>query len=82
MKITNKRTQFYLASSLVLIGLIILYKIFDPLQYFFFPKCPIKSLTGLDCPGCGGQRATHLLLNGEFKAAFFQNPLLFRYIFW
>jgi hypothetical protein len=55
----------------------LLYKYFDPLKYTFFPKCPIKHLTGLDCPGCGSQRAIHHLFNGEYVQAFQQNPLLF-----
>lgn len=65
---------------ILLVGLIVLllvYKYFDPLEFSFFPKCPVKHFTGLDCPGCGGQRAIHHLLNGDFKLAFFQNPLLF-----
>lgn len=28
--------------------------------------CPIKSLTGYDCPGCGFQRALLALLKGNF----------------
>lgn len=33
-------------------------------------------MTGLDCPGCGSQRALHHLLHLQFKDAFFSNPLL------
>ena len=31
--------------------------------------CGLKQLTGLDCPGCGGTRATHLILHGQFREA-------------
>ena len=31
--------------------------------------------SGLDCPGCGGLRATHQLLHGDIRAAFALNPL-------
>ncbi|GDY19059.1 membrane protein [Verrucomicrobiota bacterium] len=48
---------------------------FDPAQYSFYPRCTIKLLTGLDCPGCGGLRATHQLLHGQVLAAFRLNPL-------
>jgi hypothetical protein len=57
--------------------LAIIYKLYNPLLYNFYPACPIKHVTGFDCPTCGTQRATHLFLNGEFKAAFLQNPLIF-----
>ena len=42
-----------------------------------YPPCPFKLLTGLDCPGCGGIRMTHDLLNGQFAAAFADNAFLF-----
>jgi hypothetical protein len=31
--------------------------------------CPFKTVTGLDCPLCGGTRATYALLDGDFFAA-------------
>ena len=42
----------------------------------FFPHCLFHSLTGLNCPFCGGTRAAHQLLHGNFAAAFALNPLL------
>lgn len=41
---------------------------FDPARYPF-PRCPINLLTGLYCPGCGSQRATHALLHGHVAQA-------------
>lgn len=49
----------------------------DPAAHGFYPRCPLHSLTGLDCPTCGGLRAAHLLLHGRFRAAFALNPFLF-----
>ena len=43
---------------------------------FAFPTCPFKALTGLYCPGCGGLRMTHDLLNGDFAAAVVDNVFL------
>ncbi|MGE2691879.1 DUF2752 domain-containing protein [Mycolicibacterium pulveris] len=43
---------------------------------FFFPACPFKALTGLDCPGCGGLRMTHDLLHGDLAAAAADNIFL------
>lgn len=41
-----------------------------------YPRCPVKSLTGLDCPGCGSGRAFHALMNGRFVEAWNFNPWL------
>lgn len=43
---------------------------------FVFPVCPFKALTGLNCPGCGGLRMTHDILNGDFSAAVVDNVFL------
>lgn len=56
-----------------LIGLLI-YGNIDPVSSEWFPKCPFLMLTGLECPGCGSQRAIHQLLNGNLNAAFTYNP--------
>lgn len=47
-----------------------------PQGQFFFPRCTFHAATGLWCPGCGGLRALHELLNGEFRAAARSNALL------
>ena len=65
---------------LLLIGcgfILWIYQQYNPLDSILFPKCPIKAGTGLDCPGCGSQRALHYLLKGELKQSFRQNPLLY-----
>jgi hypothetical protein len=63
--------------ALVAIGVIVvLYAIFDPATNALFPKCPFKMLTGLECPGCGSQRAIHRLLNLDFQGAISQNVLV------
>lgn len=49
---------------------------FPPEQHRFYPRCLLHTVTGLQCPGCGGLRAAHHLLHGEFAAAFQLNPLL------
>ncbi|WP_316746488.1 DUF2752 domain-containing protein [Pedobacter gandavensis] len=36
----------------------------------FFIPCPIKYLTGLDCPGCGFQRAILALIHGQWQESF------------
>ena len=49
--------------------------IFEPGQSGYFPICPFRALTGLNCPGCGTTRSLHQLLHGNVIAAFKLNPL-------
>ena len=63
-----------LAGLAMLVALAILY-FFAPAQWSFYPRCTFHSLTGLNCPFCGGLRATHQLLHGNFQAALALNPL-------
>lgn len=42
-----------------------------------WPRCLFHSLTGLECPGCGTQRAVHALFHGDIARAWSYNPLLF-----
>ena len=48
---------------------------FDPVNNYLFPKCPFYATTGLYCPGCGSQRATHAMLHFDFGAVFRYNLL-------
>ena len=68
-----KRMAFII--FLVLLGGILLYNL-NPTQYWFMPKCPFKLITGLNCPGCGIQRAIHALMHGEIKEAIHYNYYL------
>jgi len=74
-KSSGKRFKILIFSIIALI-LVVIYGLIDPSTSHFFPKCPVKSLTHYDCPGCGSQRAIHALLNFEFREAFRQNALL------
>jgi len=48
----------------------------DPNVPGHYPLCPTKALTGLDCPGCGGLRATHALLHGDVRGALDHNAFI------
>lgn len=48
----------------------------DPHQPGHYPLCPFRALTGLDCPFCGGLRATNDLAHGHVAAAASHNLLL------
>ena len=58
----------------LLLGGAVLWR-FDPVQYGFYPRCQFYTMTGLQCPGCGGLRAIHALLHGHLKEAFRLNAL-------
>jgi hypothetical protein len=50
--------------------------LFDPATSAGYLSCPFRALTGLQCPGCGAQRALHQLLHGHPIAALELNPLV------
>lgn len=41
-----------------------------------YPLCPTQALLGIDCPGCGGLRCIHELMNGNVAGAADQNLLV------
>ncbi|SNR31854.1 DUF2752 domain-containing protein [Lutibacter flavus] len=60
---------------LLLIVVAFLYFNINPSEVNFLPKCPLYLTTGIYCPGCGSQRATHHLLNFNFVGVLQQNIL-------
>ena len=73
----SSRLLAYTLLALCALGAVVLLFLFDPATHAFYPACPLHTLTGLDCPTCGGLRAAHLLLHGHLRDAFHMNPLLF-----
>lgn len=57
------------AIGLLLVGVLVVLTLVDPAESIWIPKCPVKLLTGLQCPGCGFQRAAHALLHGDVLGA-------------
>jgi len=72
----NRKVAFRIIVISGLLTLSVIYYIFDPLGSPYFPRCPFLVLTGLQCPGCGSQRAIHHLLNFELIAAVKANALV------
>ena len=58
----------YVYLALGVMALVVL-GMFNPSDYWFWPKCPVKLLTGLNCPACGIQRFLHAFLKGDFSEA-------------
>lgn len=59
-----------------LVGVLLVLHQFDPARHGFYPGCTFHQVTGLDCPGCGGLRATHHLLHGRVTTALRHNALV------
>src|SRR5262245_39527865 len=73
---TRRRGWWFGAVAIVAGAVALVLFFFPPDRYWFYPRCVFHSLTGLDCPGCGGLRAAHRLLHGDLAGAFAFNPLL------
>ncbi len=50
--------------------------LFDPAKSNLLPVCPLFSLTGFACPGCGLTRGFHSLFNGDIIPAIDFNALI------
>ena len=76
--VTGSRT-WWLWPALVAVALgaaLLVLRQFDPVRSGFYPGCTFHKLTGLNCPGCGGLRATHHLMHGRIVTALHHNALV------
>ena len=75
---TRNTTRIWLAAALTaVVGLFVwAYASYDPASSIWFPRCPFKLVTGLDCPGCGSQRSIHALLTGDIAGCWSANPMV------
>lgn len=65
------------AAAAALLGIVpMVVGIFDPAKSTFFPVCPLYSLTGYACPGCGLTRGFHALFHGDIIGALDFNLLI------
>ncbi len=49
---------------------------FNPSNVNFLPVCPLYSMTGFACPGCGLTRGFHALFHGDLMTAIDFNALI------
>jgi len=71
----NKRVKTVMIVAVTIL-FVLIYFVFDPSQYAFFPRCPLNKYLGILCPGCGSQRALHDLFNLNIASSFQHNPLM------
>jgi hypothetical protein len=77
---TTERT-LAAAGAVGLIGGSLAVAFFNPSTAGFFPVCPLFSMTGIACPGCGLTRGFHALSRGDIVSALDYNALLPFYAF-
>lgn len=73
----------FLMRKLIVIFLSVIFPIIIISLYYFYNEadsewsmqCTFHQVTGLQCPGCGGQRALHYMLHGELFTALRYNAL-------
>lgn len=76
MAISKLKLSLIIFGVLVFFGMLALYIFWNPSDSYIFPKCPFYSATGIYCPGCGSQRATHKILNGSIIDGIRHNYLI------
>lgn len=74
------RYHFTLLTIFILLALGVVYYKYDPSASLIYPKCPVMSLMGYPCPGCGSQRAIHSLLHLNLLDAIRYNFLVVLFI--
>jgi len=72
----KKKALIGFAIMIALIAGIYIYSHYNPEEHILFPKCPIYTITGYQCPGCGSQRAFHNLFHGNIGTAFKYNAFV------
>lgn len=70
------RKSKYIVGITGVLTICFIFYFLDPLECPLFPKCPFLVLTGLECPGCGTQRALHSLLHLHIIDTLRYNALL------
>ena len=67
----KKAIKYFIPAIIIMAG--IFYYFADPEKSVFMPKCPMKMITGWQCPSCGAQRAIHAFLHGNIYEAIAYN---------
>ncbi|WP_435355795.1 DUF2752 domain-containing protein [Emticicia sp. SJ17W-69] len=71
------KTYYKILLAVVALAITAYYFFSNPTESNLGFPCLFNKTTGLYCPGCGGQRAFHYLLHGDFALAFQNNLLIF-----
>lgn len=72
---TSERLWAAAGASVLLTGVAAVWY-FEPASSGLFPSCPLYSMTGFACPGCGMTRGFHALFHGDILTALDFNALI------
>ncbi|MGH3412685.1 MAG: DUF2752 domain-containing protein [Marmoricola sp.] len=70
------RVRWPVLAAAVTAALFLALQLRDPHRHGSWGFCPWRSVTGWDCPGCGGLRAMNDLGHGHLAAAWHSNLLV------
>lgn len=70
-----KKYIIIIISAIALSFMLIMYYNYEESDSGWSIQCGVYQVTGLYCPGCGGQRAFHYLLHGEIGKSLRYNAL-------
>ncbi len=81
-KILNSTAERILAAAGLVVFAVgsVVVGFFNPSTEKFFPACPLLSMTGYACSGCGLTRGFHALFHGDILTALSYNALIPFYI--
>lgn len=65
----------YIAVLLALAAVFVMMRFINPETAALYPKCPLHSATGIECPACGSSRAAYDLAHLNLASAWQHNPL-------
>lgn len=71
-----KNYKYVILTAAIILPVILLYFYYahySATDSIWINECTLHRFTGLECPGCGGQRSLHLLLHGEILQALHYN---------
>lgn len=70
------RIILILAGAVVIAAGFVFYQYNPEKGDFPYPQCTFHKITGMQCPGCGMQRAFHHIIHWEIGTAMAYNPLV------
>ena len=76
LSVLKKHTMAILFPAILVVAGIVYYVLDPTVENSWAPKCPMKLLTGFNCPSCGVQRAFHCVLHGNLSEAIHYNLFL------
>lgn len=81
---TNTDNFLYKLGAITFLVAIVIFSIIHIFQInyqFFLLPCLFYKITGLFCPGCGGTRSVHALMDGNLIASIRYNPIVLYGVF-